>query len=236
MEWIQTTTVEAWDRENKTKDSKDPSRLELDPVSHLPAQPYLKQEPIYATADIDSANMVPELNSVRKRTSDSLPNESRVPGWRPGSADQRYRTEQRQRVATVSGSRMEPTVSQRQYPLPSGQNARAQGREGREIQGSTSQGAQGTGERYVRGSAGQVAHGRGGREVQGSAGQGAQGRGREVQGSISQGVQGRGGRGLQGSAGQVIQGREVQGSTGQPNVAANYPVARFEKDYYVLDV
>lgn len=173
MEWIQKSSNEAWDRENRRKEGKDPTRLKLDPVSHLPAQAYMKQEPIYA--DLDSASPVPPTeDSVLSRASGSLPNQSWVPEMRSGTADLRYRMEPRHRMeprprgATVTGSKMQPfpASSQRQYPQPSRQNP---------------------------------------------------------------GVQGRG-------------GREVQGSTGQPNLAAHpnlaasYPTAKFEKDYYILDV
>lgn len=162
MDWIQKSSNEAWDRENRTKSGRDPARLKLDPGSNLPTQRYQKQEPIYASADDvdESTNVVPSADSGRNRSSGSLPNQSWVPEWRPGSADQRYRMEPRPRVATVSGTRMEP-VPQRQYPPTSRQN--------------------------------------------------------------NMGVQGRA-------------GGEVQGPAGQPNLPANYPTARFGKDYYVLDV
>lgn len=262
MDWIQKTRIQSWERENMRKEDSDPSKLQMDPVSHLPAQPYMKQEPIYA--DVDAG---PHLDSTRKQKSDSLP---RGPEWRGGVADQRYRAEPvRQRGATVTGSKMEhfPTVAQRQYPTPSWQSAAAQGRGGREA----GQGVQlGRGVREVQRYAGQGAQGRG-REVWGSAGHGAQGRGvRGIQGSTGQDNQGRWVRDVRGSAGQEglrrgrgeIQapgagqgtrgypaqgvqrrdGREIQSdgvhnsAVGEPNFPASYPTARFEKDYYVLDV
>lgn len=140
MDWIQKSSNEAFDRGNRAKAGQDQSRLLLDPVSHLPAQHYQKQEPIYATADDveDPANVV--LGVDGGRSSGSMPNQSWVPEWRSGTADQRYRMEPRQRGATVSGSRTEP-VSQRQYPPPSRQNhTGAQGRgAGGEVQGSAGQ-------------------------------------------------------------------------------------------------
>ena len=261
MDWIQKTSIQSWERENTVKSDKDPRKLQLDPGSHLPVQPYLKQEPIYATAD--DIDTVPEPDGARKQTYDSLPSENRVPEWRAGATDQRYRAEPRQRGATVSGSKMEhyPT---RQYPTPSWQSAAAQGRGGREagqgvqgsgVRGYAGQGAQGRGGREVQGSAGLGAHGRGGRgiqlgpagqesqgrwvrEVRGSSGQEGQRRGRgEIQGPAGQGAWGYSAQGVQRREGREIQGDRVHGSSaGEPNLSASYPTARFEKDYYVLDV
>ena len=261
MDWIQKTSMESWDRENRKKDSNDRSKMKLDPVSHLPAQSYQKQEPIYATADDpDSSISAPESdNSMKKQTPDAMANE-------------RLRMELRQRGATVSGSRMEhfPAPSHRQYPVPSWQNSGPQGRGGREFQGSTSQGDQGRGfqgstgvggqgsavrgrefqgttgqwaqgrkEREFQSSAAQWGQGYGGRGPQGSASQGSGGM-RGLQGSTSQGTQGQGmprefqaGPGVQGKGGRDFQGPAAQGRETQPTP---YPTARFEKDYYVLDV
>lgn len=138
MDWIQRSSNEAWDRENRVKSGKDPRQLQLDPDSHLPAQQYQKQEPIYATADEHHlANVVPNTGSGRNRSSGSVPNQSWVPEWRSGATEQRYRTEPRHRVATVGGgSRIEP-VSQRQYPTTSSQQNHlgTQGKDGQTSSG-----------------------------------------------------------------------------------------------------
>ena len=227
MDWIQKTSIQSWERENTVKSAKDPRKLQLDAGSHLPAHPYMKQEPIYATSD--DIDTVPEPDGARKQTSDSLPSENRVPEWREGAMDQRYRAEPRQRGATVSGSKNE-VLSDQAVPYRRGYTGQgAQGRGGREVQGSA-----------VQGSAGQVAHGRGGRgiqlgpeprvrEVWGSGGQEGQRRGRgEIQGPAGQGSWGYSAQGVQRREGREIQGDGDHSSASEPNLSAT---ARFEKDY-----
>jgi hypothetical protein len=231
MDWIQKTNVASWDRENRTNDVSDPRVLKLDPVSHLPTQPYLKQEPVYATADDpDSASPAPESDSVRRQASDSMPNE-------------RVRTELRQRGATVSGAMQHyPATSHGRYPMPYQQNSGAHvGKEFHTSKGVQRSGSAGQAVRNPQGHATQR------REFQSSTGQWHQGSrggktfqnstgGRSFQGSVGPGNQGRGERDFYVSTGEGENGRKIQGSGAQPNPTPNYPTARFEKDYYVLDV
>ena len=51
VDWIKRSKNQAWEQENQARFDTDPRKLQLDSGTHLPSKPYRKQEPIYATAD-----------------------------------------------------------------------------------------------------------------------------------------------------------------------------------------
>ena len=252
MEWIQQTSNETWDRENMAKKESDPARLKLDPVSHLPSRPYLKPEPIYAGIDsVDDAATVPKPSAAISTTAATITTAATT------TATSTTVVDVGKHVDSGGRSHHHHHHHHHQFPVSSQNrsNSLTQTRDPRFTAAAISapmRPGSGSGRGQVRHhqSYGRAESSQRPRvaTVSGSGGGGAVTRTASASYSRRQfslptqvpGGQVRGiGVPLSRSATATTAATAVApgaSSSGQPQSSTSYPTARFEKDYYVLDV
>ena len=247
VEWIQRSNQQAWDRENQAKADKDTRKLRFDTSTHLPSRPYQKQEPIYASADEPAADINPggrDTSWASSRVQPELPDRNRA------------------NQGGHFGSRMDPPHQDRTGVEPDSRERRRPELESRERTRTEPSRAHWEGESRDRSRMEQGSR----RERNWSSSSNPQGQGRVPVGDWGAGRQdhryGMDGRarvatvsgsypasssqfrypapaqhvGGAPSRGGVRPPQGIAGVTQQSIDPANYPKAKFGKDYYVLDV